>query len=108
MNTKKILTFVAIAAGGYLAYKFLFKKKGTTSFVGNEDAFESPFTGNETAFEQVQFTGNEASSFYTPTPQTSNSGFANMNGVIAIDNSGASKKAIKRAVQANLGRRKNF
>ncbi len=31
-----------------------------------------------------------------------------MNGVVAIDNSGASKKAIKRAVEANLGRRKNF
>jgi hypothetical protein len=108
MNTKKILTFVAIAAGGYLAYKYFMKKKGTTSFVGNEDAFQSPFTGNETAFEHTQFTGNEASSFYTPTPKTSNSGFANMNGVIAIDNSGASKGAIKKAVQANLGRRKNF
>lgn len=109
MNTKKILTFVAIAAGGYLAYKYFFKKKGTSSFVGNEDAFAAPFTGNEEAFEQVQFTGNEASSFYTPTPKTSNSGFANMNGVLAIDNSGAnSKKAIKRAVNANLGRRKNF
>jgi hypothetical protein len=31
-----------------------------------------------------------------------------MNGVIAVNNTGASKKAIKRAVQANLGRRKNF
>ena len=96
MNTKKILTFVAIAAGGYLAYTYFFKKKGTSSFVGNEDAFQSPFTGNE------------ASSFYTPTSKTSNSGFANMNGVLAIDNSGASNKAIKKAVQANLGRRKNF
>jgi hypothetical protein len=27
MNTKKILTYGAIAAGAYLAYKFLFKKK---------------------------------------------------------------------------------
>ena len=107
MNTKKILTFVAIAAGGYLAYKYFFKKKGTSSFVGNEDAFQSPFTGNEDAF-QSPFTGNEASSFYTPTSKTSNSGFANMNGVLAIDNSGASNKAIKKAVQANLGRRKNF
>jgi hypothetical protein len=107
MNTKKILTFVAIAAGGYLAYKYFMKKKGTSSFVGNEDAFQSPFTGNEDAF-QSPFTGNEASSFYTPTPKTSNSGFANMNGVIAINNSDATKKEIKSVVQANLGRRKNF
>jgi fructose-bisphosphate aldolase class 1 len=107
MNTKKILTFVAIAAGGYLAYKYYMKKKGTTSFVGNEDAFQSPFTGNEDAF-QSPFTGNEGSSFYATTPKTSGAGFANMTGVIAIDNSGASKKAIKSVVEANLGRRKNF
>jgi len=106
-NLKSLLTLVVVGTGGYLAYKYFTKKKGTTSFVGNEDAFQSPFTGNEDAF-QSPFTGNESSSFYTPTSKTSNSGFANMNGVIAIDNSGASKGAIKSAVQANLGRRKNF
>jgi hypothetical protein len=90
MNTKKILTFVAIAAGGYLAYKFLFKKKGTTSFVGNEDAYQVPFTGNENAYRNQP------------------SGFADFSGTIAVNKRGANPMDVKRAVRANLSRRRTF
>lgn len=35
MNTKKILTYGAIAAGAYLAYTFLFKKKSSDANFAN-------------------------------------------------------------------------
>ena len=102
MNTKKILTFVAIAAGGYLAYKYFFKKKGTSSFVGNEDAYQAPFVGNEDAY-QAPFTGNENA--YRNRP----SGFSNFtSGTIAINKGGKNPVDVKNAVRANLGRRTNF
>jgi hypothetical protein len=101
MNTKKILTWTAIGIGAYLAYRYFTKSK-TASFVGNEDAYQVPFVGNEDAY-QVPFVGNEDA--YRKQP----SGFANFNsGVIAINKSGANPTEVKRAVNANLQRRRTF
>ena len=88
MKTKTLLTYGAIAVGAYLAYKYFMKPKAvmTSSFTGNEDSqFYNKFTANEDA------------SFYQP-----------FTGTIAVNNSGKDPVAIKKAVRANLLRRKGF
>ena len=100
MNTKKILTWTAIGLGAYLAYRYFTKSK-TASFVGNEDAYQVPFVGNEDAY-QVPFVGNENA--YRNQP----SGFADFSGTIAVNNRGANPTDVKRAVRANLSRRRTF
>lgn len=89
MNTKKILTWTAIGLGAYLAYRYFTKSK-TASFVGNEDAFQVPFVGNEDAYRNQP------------------SGFADFSGTIAVNNRGANPTDVKRAVRANLSRRRTF
>lgn len=87
MKTKTLLTYGAIAVGAYLAYKYFMKPKAaaTTSFTGNEDSrFYNKFTANEDAY-QVPFTG-----------------------TIAVDRTGADPVAVKKAVRANLLRKKGF
>jgi len=100
MNTKKILTWTAIGLGAYLAYRYFTKSK-TASFVGNEDAYQVPFVGNEDAY-QVPFTGNENAFRNQP------SGFADFSGTIAVNKRGANPTDVKRAVRANLSRRRTF
>ena len=89
MNTKKILTWTAIGLGAYLAYRYFTKSK-TTSFVGNEDAYQAPFVGNEDAFRKQP------------------SGFASFAGTIAVNKSGANPTSVKKSVHANLGRKRAF
>ena len=89
MNTKKILTFTAIGLGAYLAFRYFTKSK-TASFVGNEDAYQVPFTGNENAYRNQP------------------SGFADFSGTIAVNKRGANPMDVKRAVRANLSRRRTF
>jgi hypothetical protein len=89
MNTKKILTFTAIGLGAYLAYRYFTKSK-TASFVGNEDAYQAPFVGNEDAYRNQP------------------SGFADFSGTIAVNKRGANPTDVKRAVRANLSRRRTF
>ena len=89
MNTKKILTWTAIGLGAYLAYRYFTKSK-TASFVGNEDAFQVPFVGNEDAYRNQP------------------SGFADFSGTIAVNTRGANPTDVKRAVRANLSRRRTF
>lgn len=87
MKTKTLLTYGAIAVGAYLAYKYFMKPKAaaTTSFTGNEDSrFYNKFTANEDAY-QVPFTG-----------------------TIAVDKRGENPAAVKKAVHANLGRKRVF
>ncbi len=89
MKTKTLLTYGAIAVGAYLAYRYFMKPKAVVapaaaSFTGNEDAqFYQKFTGNEDAYNP--FTG-----------------------TIAVDRTGANPAAVKKAVRANLLRRKGF
>jgi hypothetical protein len=90
MKTKTLLTYGAIAVGAYLAYRYFMKPKAVAaapaaaSFTGNEDAqFYQKFTGNEDAYNP--FTG-----------------------TIAVDRTGANPAAVKKAVRANLLRRKGF
>lgn len=87
MKTKTLLTYGAIAVGAYLAYKYFMKPKAaamTSSFTGNEDSqFYNKFTANEDAYNP--FTG-----------------------TIAVDKRGENPAAVKKAVRANLGRRRLF
>lgn len=87
MKTKTLLTYGAIAVGAYLAYKYFMKPKAaamTSSFTGNEDSqFYNKFTANEDAYNP--FTG-----------------------TIAVDKRGENPAAVKKAVRANLGRKRLF
>ena len=93
MKTKTLLTYGAIAVGAYLAYKYFMKPKAaamTSSFTGNEDSqFYNKFTANEDAYNP--FTG-----------------------TIAVDKQKRFDKmpnryaAVKKAVRANLGRKRLF
>lgn len=88
MKTKTLLTYGAIAVGAYLAYKYFMKPK---------PAMTSSFTGNEDSQFYNKFTANEDASFYQP-----------FTGTIAVDRTGADPMAVKKAVRANLLRRKGF
>jgi hypothetical protein len=102
MNTKKILTWTAIGLGAYLAYRYFTKPKtANAGFVGNEDAYQAPFVGNEDAY-QAPFVGNEDAFRKQP------SGFASFAGTIAVNKSGANPTSVKKAVHANLGRKRAF
>lgn len=90
MKTKTLLTYGAIAVGAYLAYRYFMKPKAVVaapaaaSFTGNEDSqFYQKFTANEDAYNP--FTG-----------------------TIAVNRTGANPAAVKKAVRANLLRRKGF
>ncbi len=87
MKTKTLLTYGAIAVGAYLAYRYFMKPKAA--------AAAASFTGNENAQFYQKFTGNEDA--YNP-----------FTGTIAVDRTGANPAAVKKAVRANLLRRKGF
>lgn len=91
MKTKTLLTYGAIAVGAYLAYRYFMKPKAAAA----TDAAAASFTGNENAQFYQKFTGNEDA--YNP-----------FTGTIAVDRTGANPAAVKKAVRANLLRRKGF
>ncbi len=92
MKTKTLLTYGAIAVGAYLAYRYFMKPKSVISTPA-----AASFTGNEDSSFYQKFTGNEDSKFYNQ-----------FSGTIAVDRTGANPIAVKKAVRANLLRKKGF
>jgi len=97
MKTKTLLTYGAIAAGAYLAYRFLNAEIKGKRFAMKPKSAAASFTGNEDSSFYQKFTGNEDSKFYNQ-----------FSGTIAVNNRGANPVAVKQAVRANLLRRKGF